>query len=66
MKEYSSITLKSILSELEKHELGHIQALLLLTLVDVGLEDWSTAWMVSGQAVRLVTGIKHGSEPNEQ
>ena len=32
--------------------LGHVQALLLVVLLDVGLGDWTSAWMLMGYAVR--------------
>ncbi|KAL4733950.1 fungal-specific transcription factor domain-containing protein [Aspergillus similis] len=53
-KEYYAVARSLIPSETEHYELGHVQALLLLTLVNVGLEDWTAAWMLSGQAVRMV------------
>ncbi|BDD59103.1 hypothetical protein MPDQ_001231 [Monascus purpureus] len=66
VKEYYSISRKLIPLETEKHELGHVQALLLLTLVSIGLEDWPAAWMLSGQAVRLVTGMETTDLPDEK
>ena len=33
--------------------ISHVQALLLLTLVQIGLGDWQAAWLLVGQAVRL-------------
>ncbi|PWY73205.1 quinic acid utilization activator [Aspergillus sclerotioniger CBS 115572] len=35
------------------HELGHVQALLILSLVKLGQQDWSAAWLLVGQAVRI-------------
>lgn len=52
-KEYYAISRNLIPSEKERYELGHIQALLLLTLVNMALEDWAAAWLLSGQAVRM-------------
>ena len=33
---------------------GHVQALLLLVLLDLGLGRWSSAWVMVGQAVRML------------
>lgn len=38
-------------TEKEAFEIGHVQALLLLTLVDIGLGDWAAAWLLVGEAV---------------
>ena len=35
------------------HEIGHVQALLILSLVKLGQQDWVAAWMLIGQAVRI-------------
>ncbi|KAL4901026.1 hypothetical protein BDW74DRAFT_87486 [Aspergillus multicolor] len=56
-KEYYAVARSLIPSETERYELGHVQALLLLTLVNIGLEDWTAAWMLSGQAVRMVISM---------
>ncbi|KAL6234304.1 hypothetical protein BDW75DRAFT_212647 [Aspergillus navahoensis] len=53
-KEYYAVARSLIPSETEHYELGHVQALLLMTLVNIGLDDWTAAWMLSGQAVRMV------------
>lgn len=37
---------------------GHVQALLLLALLDIGLGEWTSAWMLIGYAVRAVLEIK--------
>ncbi|KAJ5684830.1 transcriptional regulator family: Fungal Specific TF [Penicillium maclennaniae] len=60
-KEYYSVARSLIPSENERYELGHIQALLLLTLVNMGLEDWTAAWLLSGQAVRMAVAMGLGS-----
>ncbi|KAJ5138107.1 transcriptional regulator family: Fungal Specific TF [Penicillium atrosanguineum] len=60
-KEYYSVARSLIPSEKERYELGHIQALLLLTLVNMGLEDWTAAWLLSGQAVRMAVAMGLGS-----
>ncbi|KAL2840160.1 fungal-specific transcription factor domain-containing protein [Aspergillus pseudoustus] len=56
-REYYAIARSLVPSETEHYELGHVQALLLLTLVNIGLEDWTAAWMLSGQAVRMVISM---------
>ncbi|KAL3470068.1 fungal-specific transcription factor domain-containing protein [Aspergillus californicus] len=56
-REYYAVARSLIPSETEHCELGHVQALLLLTLVNIGLEDWTAAWMLSGQAVRMVISM---------
>ncbi|OQD63445.1 hypothetical protein PENPOL_c009G08101 [Penicillium polonicum] len=35
------------------HELGHVQALLILGLVKFGQQEWTGSWMLVGQAVRI-------------
>lgn len=56
-EEYYAVSRNLIPSEKERYELGHIQALLLLTLVNMGLEDWTAAWLLSGQAVRMAIAM---------
>ncbi|KAJ9608144.1 hypothetical protein H2200_007132 [Cladophialophora chaetospira] len=34
--------------------IGHVQALIILVLLDVGLGDWTSAWMTTGFAVRAL------------
>ncbi|KAH8426032.1 putative C6 transcription factor QutA [Aspergillus melleus] len=35
------------------HEIGHAQALLILSLAKLGQQDWTAAWILVGQAVRI-------------
>ncbi|KAL4923778.1 putative C6 transcription factor [Aspergillus undulatus] len=56
-KEYYAVARSLIPAETEQYELGHVQALLLLTLTNIGLEDWTAAWMLSGQAVRMIMSM---------
>ncbi|KAF9889712.1 hypothetical protein FE257_007018 [Aspergillus nanangensis] len=35
------------------YELGHVQALLILSLVKIGQQDWPAAWMLVGRAIRI-------------
>ncbi|KAH1287531.1 hypothetical protein KXX33_000424 [Aspergillus fumigatus] len=60
-KEYYTIARGLIPSETARYELGHVQALLLLTLVNIGLEDWTAAWLLSGQAVRMAISMNLGT-----
>lgn len=36
-----------------QYEVGHIQALLILSLVKFGRQDWSAAWFLVGYAIRI-------------
>ncbi|KAJ5162488.1 hypothetical protein N7492_007880 [Penicillium capsulatum] len=63
-KEYYTVSRSLVPSEKERYELGHIQALLLLTLVNMGLEDWTAAWLLSGQAVRMAMAMGLGAFPD--
>lgn len=57
-REYYHIARNLIPSEKERFDLGHVQALLLLTLVNVGFEDWTAAWLLSGQAARMAEAME--------
>ncbi|KAJ5091798.1 hypothetical protein NUU61_006668 [Penicillium alfredii] len=35
------------------YEIGHVQALLILSLIKFGQQEWTAAWMLVGQAVRI-------------
>lgn len=61
VKEYYAVARNLIPSEKERYELGHIQALLLLALVNMGLEDWTASWLLSGQAVRMAVAMGLGT-----
>ncbi|KAL1956999.1 hypothetical protein VTO42DRAFT_6488 [Malbranchea cinnamomea] len=39
------------------YELGHVQALLILSLVKFGQQQWSTAWNLIGFAIRIAMGL---------
>ncbi|KAI9924886.1 hypothetical protein ASPWEDRAFT_506359 [Aspergillus wentii DTO 134E9] len=43
------------------YEIGHVQAIMLLSLVKFGQQEWTAAWMLVGQAVRISRslGIDH-------
>ncbi|KAJ5827816.1 hypothetical protein N7447_004579 [Penicillium robsamsonii] len=61
VKEYYTISRNLIPTEKERYEAGHIQALLLLALVNMGLEEWTAAWLLSGQAVRMAIAMGLGT-----
>lgn len=47
-------TAKSLLPEEEGvHDIGHVQALLILSLIKLGQQEWTAAWMLVGHAVRI-------------
>ncbi|KAJ5957893.1 hypothetical protein N7501_012172 [Penicillium viridicatum] len=60
-KEYYAVSRNLIPTEKDRYEPGHIQALLLLSLVNMGLEDWTAAWLLSGQAVRMAISMGLGT-----
>lgn len=49
------------------HEIGHAQALLILSLVKLGQQDWTAAWILVGQAVRIAQclGLDCSSTPGK-
>lgn len=48
------------------YELGHVQALLILSLVKFGQQEWTAAWILVGHAVRIaqVLGLNQPSSPS--
>ena len=44
--------------ESEGFDIGHIEALLLMSLFSIGHEDWIAAWLLSGQAVRMAAALE--------
>ncbi|KAJ5248631.1 hypothetical protein N7468_000082 [Penicillium chermesinum] len=63
-KDYYTVARNLIPSEKDRYELGHVQALLLLALVNTGLDDWTAAWLLSGQAVRMALAMELGTNSN--
>ncbi|KAF7590056.1 hypothetical protein BBP40_003309 [Aspergillus hancockii] len=49
-------------------DIGHVQALLILSLVKLGQQDWTAAWLLVGQAVRISQCLRldcpHSVQPN--
>ncbi|KAL4899046.1 hypothetical protein BDW74DRAFT_184154 [Aspergillus multicolor] len=39
------------------YQLGHVQALLILSLIRLGQQDWAASWMLVGQAVRIAQSL---------
>lgn len=56
------------------YEVGHVQALLILSLIKFGQQDWTMAWMLVGHAVRTAQALaldqpsfpSSSSRPTEQ
>ncbi|KAE8375236.1 fungal-specific transcription factor domain-containing protein [Aspergillus bertholletiae] len=47
-------TAKSLIpGEEGAYDIGHVQALLILSLIKLGQQDWAAAWVLVGQAVRI-------------
>ena len=47
-------TAKSLIpDESDTYEIGHVQALLILSLVKIGQHKWMASWILVGQAVRI-------------
>ncbi|KAL4942358.1 fungal-specific transcription factor domain-containing protein [Aspergillus oleicola] len=46
------------------HELGHVQALLILSLIKLGQQDWAAAWILVGQAVRTAQSLRLNNQHN--
>ncbi|CAL5869965.1 uncharacterized protein PFLUO_LOCUS4198 [Penicillium psychrofluorescens] len=66
VKEYYAVSRSLIPSEKERYELGHVQALLLLTLVNMGIEDWNPAWLLCGQAHHMAVAMGLGASSDTQ
>lgn len=60
-RSYYSIARSLIPPENAQYELGHVQAILLLALVDIGLEEWTAAWLMSGKAARMAISMDLGA-----
>ncbi|RDW76554.1 putative C6 transcription factor QutA [Aspergillus mulundensis] len=46
------------------YQLGHVQALLILSLIRLGQQDWAAGWMLVGQAVRIAQSLGLNGSPN--
>ncbi|KAK2757788.1 hypothetical protein FQN53_008384, partial [Emmonsiellopsis sp. PD_33] len=56
-KEFYMVARDLIPGENGEFETGHVQALLLLTLVNIGFENFSAAWALCGQATSLAIDL---------
>ncbi|KAL4866450.1 quinic acid utilization activator [Aspergillus spectabilis] len=45
-------------------ELGHVQGLLILSLIKLGQQDWAAAWILVGHAVRIAQSLGLHYPPN--
>ncbi|KAL4809489.1 quinic acid utilization activator [Aspergillus unguis] len=45
------------------YQTGHVQALLILSLIKLGQQNWGSAWMLIGQAVRIAQSLGLNSPP---
>ncbi|KAK5131188.1 fungal-specific transcription factor domain-containing protein [Cryomyces antarcticus] len=45
-------------SERRAHAIGHVKALLLLAMIDLGGQRWSAAWLLVGHASRIAVDIE--------
>ncbi|OAP58184.1 hypothetical protein AYL99_07274 [Fonsecaea erecta] len=52
--EMRSLARKLIPTDSGPFSFGHVQALLLLVLLDIGTGDWTSAWMLVGSAIRAL------------
>ncbi|KAH8703786.1 fungal-specific transcription factor domain-containing protein [Talaromyces proteolyticus] len=46
------------------HEIGHVQALLILSLIKLGQQDWAASWILVGLAVRIAQSLGLNYSPN--
>lgn len=61
--EMRAMARKMIPPETGPFELGHIQAILLLVLLDMGQGEWTSSWILAGFAVRaLLDQIDHSKD----
>eukprot|EP00136_Aspergillus_niger_P001746 XP_001390828.2 hypothetical protein ANI_1_620044 [Aspergillus niger CBS 513.88] len=51
-------------SRIENCELGHLEAIILLVMVNIELEEWLAAWLLIGRAVQIVMFLRLG-EPQD-
>jgi Fungal specific transcription factor domain len=65
-KEFRRIARSLIPPETEAFAIGHVQALLLLSLLDIGLGDWHSSCILVGIAIRSALGLQIGSNVAEK
>ncbi|KAE8346561.1 hypothetical protein BDV24DRAFT_158198 [Aspergillus arachidicola] len=60
-------TAKSLIpGEEDAYEIGHVQALLILSLIKLGQQEWAAAWVLVGQAVRISQCLRLDRPPSNQ
>ncbi|EGC43481.1 C6 transcription factor [Histoplasma capsulatum var. duboisii H88] len=64
-KEFYAVARNLIPDEKGKFEIGHVQAALLLTLVNIGFGDWTAAWVLCGQAASIAIDLGLGARSKE-
>jgi hypothetical protein len=65
-KQLYAIAKNLIPAEEALHDIGHVQALLVLSLVKLGQQDWTAAWLLVGQAVRISQCLRLDCPPSVQ
>ncbi|PGH28977.1 hypothetical protein GX50_08279 [[Emmonsia] crescens] len=61
-KGFYAVARSLIPDEKGKFEIGHVQAFLLLTLVNIGCRDWTAAWILCGQATSVAIDLGLGTQ----
>ncbi|KAF7622201.1 hypothetical protein AFLA_008747 [Aspergillus flavus NRRL3357] len=60
-------TAKSLIpGEEGAYDIGHVQALLILSLIKLGQQEWAAAWVLVGQAVRISQCLRLDRPPSTQ
>ncbi|GAB1205418.1 hypothetical protein APSETT445_004093 [Aspergillus pseudonomiae] len=63
----SSDTLECLIpGEEGAYDIGHVQALLILSLIKLGQQEWAAAWVLVGQAVRISQCLRLDRPPSTQ
>lgn len=59
---------RSLIPTESGHEVGHVQALLILSLIRLGQQKWGAAWILIGQAIRTAQslGLDKPASANEK
>ncbi|KLJ12074.1 hypothetical protein EMPG_12800 [Blastomyces silverae] len=60
-RDFYAVARSLIPDEKGKFEIGHVQATLLLTLVNIGFGDWTAAWVLCGQATTVAIDLGLGN-----
>ncbi|PGH08039.1 hypothetical protein GX51_01480 [Blastomyces parvus] len=65
-REIYTVARSLVPDEKGKFEIGHVQAILLLTLVNIGFGDWTAAWVLCGQATSVAIDLGLGTTSGGQ